>query len=213
LLVACANLANLNLVRASARRREMSILSALGAARWQVIKQLFVESALLAAAGGVLGTFLACFGVQALLALAPSSIPRAGEIGLDASVLAFTVLVSILAALVTGFAPALSISHGDLAQQLNEGSRGSTEGKRGRVLRTGLVVAEVALSLVLLAGAGVFLKSFSKIQTVDTGFDPHGILTVRLSLPNASYVRLADVTRFYDALLPRVQALPGVSAV
>ena len=158
LLIACINLANLNLVRASARRKEMSILSALGATRWQVVKQLVLESALLAAAGGALGVFVSRFGVQGLLALTPANIPRAGEIGLDASVLAFTALISLMAAIATGLAPALSIAHGDLARQLNEASRGSTEGARGRAVRTGLVIVEVALSLVLLAGAGVLLK-------------------------------------------------------
>ncbi len=212
LLIACANLVNLNLVRASERQREMSIRSALGATRWQVVKQLLLESALLAAAGCMVGAFLARFGVQGLVALSPSSIPRAGEIGLDASALAFTALISLVAAIGTGLAPALSISRGDLAQQLNEGSRGSTEGGRGKALRTGLIVVEVALSLILLAGAGVLLKSFSKVQTVDPGFDPHGVLAVRLPLPKARYLHLADVTRFYDALLPRVQVLPGVSA-
>jgi putative ABC transport system permease protein len=211
LLIACINLANLNLVRASARRKEMSILSALGATRWQVVRQLLFESALLATAGGALGVFLSRFGVQGLLALTPANIPRAGEIGLDASVLAFTALISLVAAIATGLAPALSIAHGDLARQLNEASRGSTEGARGKALRTGLVIVEVALSLVLLAGAGVLLKSFSKVQTVDPGFDPHGVLTVRLSLPKNHYPHVADVTRFYDALLPRVQTLPGVS--
>lgn len=212
LLIACANLANLNLVRASGRRKEMAIRSALGAKPWQVIKQLLLESALLAAAGGVLGVLLARLGVQALLALTPASIPRAEEIGLDASVLAFAVLISLMAATVTGLAPALSIAHGDLAQQINERSRGSTEGARGKALLMGFVVVEVALSLVLLAGAGVLLKSFSKVQTVDPGFDPHGVLAVRLSLPKNRYPHLADVTRFYDALLARVQTLPGVSA-
>jgi putative ABC transport system permease protein len=212
LLIACANLANLNLVRASGRQREMSIRSALGATRWQVVKQLLLESALLAAAGGMVGAFLARFGVQGLVALSPSSIPRAGEIGLDAWALAFTALISLVAAIGTGLAPALSISRGDLAQQLNEGARGSTEGGRGKALRAGLIVGEVALSFILLAGAGVLLKSFSNVQTVDTGFDPHGVLAVRLSLPRASYPHLAGVTRFYDALLPRVQTLPGVSA-
>jgi len=212
LLIACANLANLNLVRASARQREMSIRAALGATRPQVVKQLLFESTLLAAAGGLVGAFLARFGIRALIALSPSSIPRAGEIGLDGAALAFTVLISLAAAIGTGLAPALSISRGDLAQQLNEGSRGSTEGGRGKALRTGLVVVEVALSLILLAGAGVLLKSFSKLQTVETGFDPHGVLAVRLSLPKARYPNLAGVTRFYDALLPRVQTLPGVSA-
>ena len=212
LLIACVDLANLNLVRASVRRREMSILSALGATRWQVVKQLLFESALLAAAGGALGVFLSRFGVRGLLALSPANIPRAGEIGLGGPVLAFTAVISFMAAIATGLAPALSIAHGDLAQQLNEASRGSTEGARGKVLRTGLVIVEVALSLVLLAGAGVLLKSFSKVQTVDPGFDPHGVLTVRLSLPENHYPHVADVTRFYDALLARVQTLPGVSS-
>ncbi|MGA2430741.1 MAG: ABC transporter permease [Candidatus Acidiferrum sp.] len=213
LLIACANLANLNLVRAADRRREMSIRSAIGATRRQVIEQLLLESALLAACGGILGALLAPVGVRGLVALSPASIPRAGEIGIDVSVLGFTVLVSLVAAIVSGLAPALATSHGDLAQQLNEGSRGSTEGSRGKALRTGLVIVEVSLSLILLAGAGVLLKSFSKMQTVDTGFDPHGVLAVRLSLPSARYPHLADATRFYEALFPRIQTLPGASAV
>jgi predicted permease len=213
LLIGCANLANLNLVRAAERRREMSIRSALGATRGQVVKQLLLESALLATGGGMLGALLAPIGVRGLVALSPSSIPRAGEIGLDASAFGFTVLVSLVAAIASSLAPALATSHGDLAQQLNEGARGSTAGGRGKALRTSLVVVEVALSLVLLAGAGVLLKSFSKVQTVNAGFDPHGVLAVRLSLPKARYPHLAKVTRFYDALLPRVQTLPGASAV
>jgi putative ABC transport system permease protein len=213
LLIGCANLANLNLVRAAERRREMSVRSALGATRWQVVKQLLLESSLLATGGGVLGALVAPIGVRGLVALSPSSIPRAREIGADATVLAFTVFISLVAAIASGLAPALVTSHGDLAQQLNEGARGSTERRRGKALRTGLVAVEVALSLLLLAGAAVLLKSFSKLQTVNAGFDPHGVLAVRLSLPKARYPHLADVTRFYDALLPRVQKLPGVSAV
>jgi predicted permease len=213
LLIGCANLANLNLVRAAERRREMSVRSALGATRWQVVKQLLLESSLLATGGGVLGALVAPIGVRGLVALSPSSIPRAREIGADAAVLAFTVFISLVAAIASGLAPALVTSHGDLAQQLNEGARGSTERRRGKALRTGLVAVEVALSLLLLAGAAVLLKSFSKLQTVNAGFDPHGVLAVRLSLPKARYPHLADVTRFYDALLPRVQKLPGVSAV
>jgi putative ABC transport system permease protein len=213
LLIACANLANLNLVRATERRREMSIRSALGATRGQVVNQLLLESVLLAAGGGALGVLLAPIGIRGLVALSPSNIPRAGEIGLDAAVLAFTVTISLVAAVVSGLAPALATSRGDLAQPLNEGARGSTEGIRGKVLRTGLVIVEVALSLVLLAGAAVLLKSFSNVQTVDAGFDPHGVLAVRLSLPRTRYPHLADVARFYDALLPRVRALPGASAV
>ena len=212
LLIACANLANLNLVRASARRKEMAILSALGATRCQVVKQLFLESVLLTVAGGALGVFLARFGVQSLLALSPANIPRAGEIGLNTSVLAFTVAISLVAATVTGLAPALSLANTDLTRQLNEASRGSTEGVSGTTLRAGLVVLEVALSLVLLVGAAVLLKSFSKVQSVNPGFDPHGVLAVRLSLPKNRYSHLADVTRFYEALMLRVEALPEVSA-
>lgn len=213
LLVACANLANLNLVRASARRKEMSILAALGATRWRIARQLLLESTVLAVAGGALGFFLAHLGVRGLLALTPADVPRAGEIALDLPVLAFTAVVSFLATIATGLAPALSLARGDLARQLNESSRGSTQGTRGRLLREGLVVVEVGLSLILLAGAAVLLKSFSKVQAVDPGFDPHRVLAVRLSLPKNRYPHMADVTRFYEALLPRIQALPGASAV
>lgn len=211
LLIACANLANLNLVRASARRRELSILAALGASRWQIMKQLLRESMLLAAIGGVLGVLLAHWGVRGLLALSPANIPRAGEIRMDGRVLAFTALLSLAAAIATGLAPALSVSRGDLARQLSEGSRGNTGGDRGKMIRNGLVVVEVALSFVLLAGAGLLLRSFSQVQSVETGFDMHGVLTARLSLPAARYPRVEDVGRFYDALLPRLEALPGVS--
>jgi predicted permease len=213
LLIGCANLANLNLVRATERRREMSIRSALGATRPQIVKQLLLESALLATGGGLLGALLAPIGIRGLVALSPSSIPRAGEVGIDATVLAFAILVSLVAAMVSGLAPALATSDGDLAQRLNEGSRSSTEGARGKVLRTGFVIVEVGLSFILLAAAGVLLESFSKVQMVDTGFDPHGVLAVRLSLPKVRYPHLADLTRFYDALLPHLEALPGASAV
>src|SRR5262249_35104630 len=147
LLIACANLANLNLVRAVRRRREMSIRSALGATRRQIVNQLLSESVLLAAGGGIVGALLAPIGIRGLLALSPSGIPRSGEIGLDGSTLLFTVLVSLSAAIASGLAPALATSHGDLAQQLNEGGRGSTEGSRGKYLRKALVVVEVALCL------------------------------------------------------------------
>ena len=213
LLIACTNLANLNLVRAVARRREISIRSVLGASRRQIMMQLLVESALLVAAGGIVGALLAPIGVRALLALSPSSIPRAGEIEVDVSALAFTLTVSLIAVVASGLAPALVTSQGDLGQQLSEGRRGSTEGSGRKSLRTAFVVVEVALSLILLSGAGVLLKSFSKMQSVDTDFDPRGILTVRLSIPKDRYPHLADVTRFYDALLPRVHVLPGASAV
>jgi len=213
LLIACANLANLNLVRAVQRRREMSIRSALGATRWQIIKQLLWESVLLAGGGGMFGALLAPIGIRGLVAWSPSNIPRVGEVALDGSALLFTGFISFLAAIASGLAPALSTAEGDLAQQLNEAGRGSSEGSRGKALRTGLVVVEVALSLILLAGAGVLLKSFSKVQAVSTGFDPQGVLAVRLSLPKDRYPHLRDVTRFYDALLPGVQSLPGASAV
>lgn len=212
LLIGCANLANLSLVRAAERRREMSIRSVLGATRWQVVRQFLLESTVLATGGGILGAWLAPTAIKGLVALSPSNIPRAGEIGLDVAALTFTVLVSLFAAVASGLAPALVASQGDLGPQLKEGERGSTEGGRGRVLRTSLVIAEVALCLMLLAAAGVLLKSFSKVQSVDMGFDPRGVLAVNLSLPKARYPHLQDVTRFYDKLLLRVRMLPGVSA-
>ena len=213
LLIACANLANLNLVRAAGRRRELAIRSALGASRRRVAQQLLLESTLLAAAGGMLGVALAPALVRGILSMSPAGIPRAGEIEMDPSVLAFTLLASVVAAIASGLAPALVASQGNLARQMNEAARGSTEGNRGRALRTGFVGMEVALSLVLLAGAGVLLRSFSKVQEVDAGFDPRGALAVRLSLPRASYPHVRDVMRFYDALRPHLEEIPGVSSV
>jgi putative ABC transport system permease protein len=212
LLIACANLANLNLVRASARRKEMSIRSALGASPRHIMRQLLIESALIAIVGGVLGIVLAFFGLKGLLTLTPAIIPRASGIRLDDAALIFTLVISASAAIITGLAPALLPVRGDLTRDLNQGVRGSTEGARGKTLRTAFVIVEVSLSLVLLAGAGILLKSFAKLQSVDPGFDPHAVLTVRLSLSSHRYSRLAGITQFYDALLERVQALPGVSA-
>src|SRR5262249_47940534 len=136
----------------------------------------------------------------------------ADEIRLDVPALFFTVLISLAAATLTGLAPALSTSRGDLARQLNEASRGSTEGRSGNALRMALVVFEVALSFVLVVGAGLLLKSFSRVQKVETGFDTHGVLAVRLSLPKVRYPHVNDVTKFYDTLFPRLRGLPGVSA-
>src|SRR5262249_3482623 len=162
----------------SARRRELSILSALGASRWQIIRHLLCESAIVASIAALAGVLLAHFAVRGLIALSPVGIPRADEIRLDVPALFFTVLISLAAATLTGLAPALSTSRGDLARQLNEASRGSTEGRSGNALRMALVVFEVALSFVLVVGAGLLLKSFSRVQKVETGFDTHGVLAV-----------------------------------
>jgi len=212
LLIACANLANLNLIRASARRMEISIRSALGASPRHIIRRLLAESALIAVAGGLLGIGLAFLGLKVLLRLTPANVPRASEIALDGTVLVFTFLISAFAAVATGLAPALLSARTDLTRDLNQKVRGSTEGRRGKALRSAFVIVEVTLSLVLLAGAGALLKSFAILHSVDPGFDPHRVLTVRLSLPDNHYRQVADITRFYDALLARVQALPGVSA-
>jgi putative ABC transport system permease protein len=213
LLIACANVASLLLARAASRRREMAVRTALGASRWRVVRQLLTESVMLALAGGLAGLLLALWGIDVLVSLAPAGTPRVEEIGLDAGVIIFTFGVSLLTGVLFGLAPALSASKTDLNESLKEGSRGSTEGPRRGRLRGLLVVAEFALALVLLASAGLLVKSFAKIQEVSTGFDPDGVLTMRLVLPEAKYKGYAEQRAFYETLFARLRALPGVEAV
>ena len=213
LLIACANVANLLLARAAARSKEIAVRTALGAGRERLLRQLLTESLLLALAGGVLGLGLAYWGVRSVAALNPGNLPRADEIGIDASVMAFTLVVSVLTGLLFGLAPALHASATDLHAMLKEGGRGSAGDRGGQGLRRMLVVAEVALALTLLTGAGLLVKSFARLQGVDPGFDPDRLLTFNLALPPARYPSDTQQIAFFDQVLPALAAAPGVRAV
>jgi putative ABC transport system permease protein len=212
LLIACANVANLLLSRGASRRRELAVRAALGAGRGRVVRQLLTESVALGLAGGVLGVGLAYLGIRVLVPAASDSIPAgaAERVGLDLSVLAFTFIVAVGAGLLFGVAPALRASAQGLAAELKEGGRGDTVGRGRQRLRSGLVVAEVALSLVLLIGAGLMVQSLRKLQQVDKGFVAENVFTARVSLPRVRYDGKGPAWRFFDDFLRRVRALPGV---
>jgi putative ABC transport system permease protein len=213
LLIACANIANLLLARATARHREISIRAALGASRARLVRQLLTESVLLALFGGAAGLLLARWGLDSLLALAPASLPRAADIHLDASVLAFSLALSVVTGLVFGVAPGWLAARTDVSEALKQGSRGSTEGgARGR-LRSALVVMEVAFALLLLGGAGLLARSFVRLAHVDPGFTPENATVLRLALPEKKYAKPEQQTAFVNALLDHLRVLPGVEAV
>jgi putative ABC transport system permease protein len=209
LLIGCANVANLLLARATARAKEISIRTALGASRRRLLRQLLTESLLLALVGGVLGFLLAVLAVPSLLTLSPPDIRQFKQIGINREVLAFSFLASVVCGVVFGLIPALQTSRSNPNEFLKEGERGSTA-NRGRT-RSALVIAEVGLSLVLLVGAGLLVKSFARLMDVNVGFDPDHLLTFNLGLPTS-----ADPVRqlaFYQQVVQRLQALPGVQAV
>ncbi len=208
LLIACANVANLLLVRASARRKEMVVRAALGAGRARIIRQLLTESVLLAALGAALGVLLAFWGTSLIISQVPDGIPRLHEARVDAPVLAFTLAVSLLTGLLFGLAPALQASRTNLTEGLKEGERGSS-GRRQR-LRGVLVVCEVALTLALLAGAGLLIQSFRRVLQIDPGFRARNLLTMQLSVNNADGHQVAN---FFEQLQQEVRSLPGVSSV
>src|SRR5919197_3360747 len=213
LLIACANVANLLLARAAARRREIAIRTALGAGRLRVLRQLLTESLLLALAGGGLGLLLAWWGVELLVALSPRDLADIGDVRLNLPVLGFTLGLSMLTALVFGVVPALEASRLDANEALKEGAKGATGGRSRSRLRAAFVVAEVALALMLLVGAGLTVKSFVRLESVSPGFDPEGLLTMRLEVPIKKYKEDAQFIRFYRQVVERIGGLPGVEAV
>ena len=210
LLIACANVANLFLVRAEARQREVAVRTALGASRGAIARTFLGETTLLALAGGLLGLLLAGAGLRALLALGPEGIPRLEEVGIDLSVLGFTLLISLLAALLCGGFAALRYGTPELVPALKEGGRGGSPGRERHRARNLLVVAQMALALVLLVCSGLMVRSFWRLRHVDPGLEPQGVLTVRLALPETEYPDEAANARFATALLERVRALPAV---
>ncbi len=210
LLIACANVAHLQLARAASRQKEIAIRSSLGASTGRVVRQLLTESLLLAAAGGMAGTLFAAAGVRALLVLHPANIPRVDEVRVDGWVLAFTATLSVLTGFLFGLAPAIRAARPQLAEALQEGGRGGTHGRAHRRLHNLLVTAEVAFAVVLLAGAGLLIRSFQRLASVNPGFDSAGTLTMRISLPMRPGARDHAGADFFYELCRRIEALPGV---
>jgi putative ABC transport system permease protein len=213
LLIACANVANLQLARGIARRKELAVRAALGASRWDLARQVLVESGVVALIGGVCAVLIAVWSLDAIRSLVPPNVPRFQETNIDGFVLVTTSIISVIAGLLVGVWPALRVSNtGSMAAELHEeGTRGSSGAQRQRS-RAILVIAQVALAVLLLAAAGLTLKSFWRSQQVPLGFNPHGVLTMSIALPPSRYDSPDKIVRFYDQLLERVRRLPGVSA-
>jgi putative ABC transport system permease protein len=213
LLIACANVANLLLTRASSRAKEMAVRSALGASRGKIVRQLLTESVLLAVLSGAFGVLIARAGLTALLALAPDALPRAGRIGIDGRALAFTLLLTVLTGIGFGLAPAYHAAQVNLNETLKQFGRGASEGGRRQRLRAALVVAEVAIAVVLLAGAGLLMRSFARLQEVNPGFNPRNAHVASIYLPRPKYTTSDQYVRFAQQTMAEMAALPEVQAV
>ena len=213
LLIACANVANLMLSRASVREREIGVRLALGAGRGRLVRQLLTESVVLATLGGVLGVAIAWMGLRALTGLAPADIPRLDEVRVDGLVLGVTLLTVLTTGVAFGLVPSLQASRPNLTDALREGGRGGTAGRSGHRLRRALVAGQIALVAILLASAGLLVRSFASLQEVHLGFQPEGLVTMRLALPSAKYQEDPQRLVFFDALVDRVRELPGVQGV
>ncbi|HKQ07298.1 MAG TPA: ABC transporter permease [Blastocatellia bacterium] len=225
LLIACANVANLLLARAMARQKEIAIRTAMGASRWQIVRQLLTESMLLAIVGGGLGVLLAVWAIDLLVAFAPANIPRVREVGVDGAVLGFTLVVALVTGILFGLAPAVQVSKSDLNETLKEGGRSAAaSGPRQALLRRGLVVFEIASSLVLLICAGLLIVSIQRLTKVDPGFDPRPLLTADVSFPrlatspndkpaDAQTKQLQASVNFLTQVQQRISRLPGVEAI
>ncbi len=212
LLIACANIANLLLARGASRQKEFAIRAALGASRARVLRLLLTESVLLSLAGGCLGLLLALWSTDALVALAPDNLPRLHEVFIDGRVFGFTLAVSLATSILFGFIPAIHAAKPDLNEALKEGSRGSTGSGAAKRIRGALVSAEVALSLVLLIGAGLMIRSFFRLQQMNLGFNPDNALAVNLSLSPTRYPEDRQQAAFFHEAIERLQSLPGIQA-
>ncbi|HEY7389630.1 MAG TPA: ABC transporter permease [Bryobacteraceae bacterium] len=214
LLIACANVANLLLARATARKREIAIRAAVGAGRGRIVRQLLTESVLLSLAGGVVGLIVGYAGIRAILSVSPGNIPRIGlngaNVGLDWRVLGFTLALSIVTGILFGLVPALQSSRADLNSAIKEAANRSGTGLRHNKTRALLVTTEMALALVLLVGAALLIRTFIAIRQVNPGFDAHNVLTMRMSLTGPQFAKPAGVTQLFDDGLRRIRALPGV---
>ena len=219
LLIACANLATMLLARASARERELAIRVALGAGPWRLLRQMLTESVILAIGGGIAGIMLSVWGLELLKRVGARTIPRLSEVSLDFTVLGVTAVVAIATGILFGLIPALASAKPELTEALKEGGRGSTVGARRNRIRNSLVVAEIALALVLLVGAGLLMKSFVRLQNVNPGFNAHNVLTMEISLPQVKYPSSGpnylggdSTISFFAEALRRIRQLPGVEA-
>src|SRR6266542_2948573 len=209
LLIACANVANLLLARATAREREIGIRAALGAGRWRLVRQLLVESLVLSVAGTAFAVVLAMWAVRVLKSAMPESLPRISAIGVDFRILAVAAVLAIATGLLFGIVPALQLSRPDLSNALKDGARGTTGAGRQR-LRSALVVVEVALAVVLLVGAALFIGSFIALMRINPGFNPDGVITTYISPRNEPGQRAPDRTAAFLQILERVAHAPGV---